>query len=395
MLNEKTLKNLWKNEFHPYLKSLDFKNTSNITRGVNGTDYRALISFLEDQLTNPTSKISKDNLDNFLYKKFFYHMNNYHYVYHLNSFFKSSDLTQLSSIEGILKKPDLLLNKNLVDVTHTTKNELCTTRIRTFEKDKVEYLKGIQLLFFIDSINTTKGFTNLYCCVDIDIVSRFVSFKFNSNVLENISNKNEIIDKIIKKIESSYDIFKDLHIEIFSHNETTIKRGIQTLFMELSSQAEKLLQSKVMPGIHDKINTFLKSIRINPKKENVKQIISVVYQDICKTFNKSLFNEGWVFRFVFKEGDSTRASSSTDDLEPVYGKQVYWNLKELMFQKNGTDFIEAGLLWNTNKNLEPVAVKLEKKNTQLIVQYYKKVDYNYKNREEKEEYVLRKIRKAF
>lgn len=390
MININTIKNLYKNDFYPFLKKLGYKNVPELVRGKSTYDYSTLTHFLDSEIASPKGKLNKLNLDEFLYSKLFYDKNNYHYIYNLSSFLGNSKEFNFSSIREILKNPALKFNEQLAEITPTKELELCCTKVITNEDEKI--VKQIQFLFFIEELTfKTKGKINLFCCVDISLESRFVSFKFNHNLIEDYEHKTKILDKIVSKLQSDFDIFKDFKIGITTHNETVVKRTIQYLFIELSNQAEKLLQKQVDPNVEEKIIEFLDTINVPQTADYKKQIISVVYQHVSSSFESTLFKDGWAFRFVFKEGDNTRASSSNHDQKPVYSKQVYWNLKELMFRKKGTDFVEAGLLWHTDSGNSPVAVKIEQKNNLIIVQYYKN-SYNQIRRRGKEQYVLRKIR---
>ncbi|MFD9627701.1 hypothetical protein [Peribacillus muralis] len=392
MINIKTLKNIYKNEFYPFLENLGYKNVPLLVRGKNTYDYSVLRNFLETEISRSNSPLNKENLNEFLYNKLFFEKNNYHYVYNLSSFFSNSKNIEYTDIEEVLKNPVLHLNDTLSDFIPSNELELCNTKVITeFSKGKT-LVSQIQFLFFIEELAfVKKGDINLFCCVDINLESNFLSFKFNHNLIDNLEDKTKLLDKLIIKLQSSLDILKDFNIKITTHNETTVKRTIQNLFIELSDQAEKLLQKQVDSGVERKIKEFLDDIKVPQTSDYIKQIISVAYQHVSKSFEKPLFKDGWAFRFVFKEGDNTRASSSNDDLDPVYSKQVYWNLKELMFREKGTDFIEAGLLWYTDKGASPVSIKIEQKNNLIILQYYRK-EYNVIKRKEKEQYVLRKIR---
>ncbi|MGG0890295.1 hypothetical protein [Cytobacillus horneckiae] len=389
----KTLKSLYKNEYYNFLKSLEYKNVEKHCRGRSTYDYSALINYLDLEIKKDTSKLDKEKLETFFYNKLFFNKNNYHYIYNLSSFLAKDSKLEYKEIEKTLLKPELKLNNYITDVSPSTAFELCSTKVITFNKDNKTYVSNLQCIFFIEELEfKTKGSINLFCCVDINFNSKFVSFKFDHKLIEHYDKKVKVLSKIVNKLESDFDVFGALKLKINSHNEAVIRKTIQNLFIELSDQAEKLLQEQVDPEVEKKISSFLKEIKVPQKTDYKKQLISVVYQHVCSTFYEDeLFYNGWAFRFVFKEGDNTRASSKHDDYKPIYGKQVYWNLKELMFKQRGTDFIEAGLLWNTVNGASPVAVKIEQKNNLLIVQYYDK-DYNKIRRREKEEYVLQKIR---
>ncbi|MCM3452787.1 hypothetical protein M3685_02345 [Heyndrickxia oleronia] len=395
MINIKTIKNLYKNEIQSFLKTLGYKNVSKLTSGKDIYDYSTINHFLESEIAKKHGNLNNKNLDEFLYKKLFFDKNNYHYIYNLSSFFSKSTDIEYSSIETHLRDPALKFNMSIADAFPSKPLDLCSTRVITEIIEDKKFVRQLQFLFFIEEISfNKKGNINLFCCADFNLSEKFVSFKFNHNLIEDLDNKTKTLDNLVNKLQNEYDIFNKLMIRITTHNETVIRRTIQNLFVELSDQAEKLLQNQVEPSVNEKIKDFLSETNIPQTADYHKQIISVIYQHVSKTFQDTLFQDGWAFRFVFKEGDNTRASSSNDDFKPIYSKQVYWNLKELMFKSKGTDFIEAGLLWNTKDGISPVAVKIEQKNNFLIVQYYRR-SYNLHRRREKEHYVLRKIREGF
>lgn len=408
MINTDTIKNLDKKYFFEYLKSSGYNDPASITRGKNNKDYSNLVQFLETELNKSNSSITHDSLDNQLYTYLYFNINNHHTLFNLTSFVSNfNDEIEYSTIEKIIHNPDLKLNNNIATYYPHKKYDLCSTRIQTKtveyetngELRTKEVITQIQFLFYIDTVTVkSKGRINLFCNVEINLDTQFVSFKCNENYIKAYEYKHEVIDTLTKRLCNQNDIFKDFKLNYISHNETTIRKGIQKLFIELSEQAEKLLHKEVNSNADKKIKSFLKEMGMPDNIDYKKQIISVVYQHISRRFenNLALFKHGWAFRFLFKEGDNTRASSSHDKFMPVYSKQVYWNLKELMFKKDNTDFIEAGLTWNTMENGQsPVSVRLTQKSNYLTVYYYTSRKHNFINRKEKEKYVLQKIREGF
>lgn len=395
MLDSKTLRNITKKDLQRYLKSKNYKNVVGITRGYNGNskDYTRIVDFLKKEIKDPNSKINSTDLNNFFFEKMFYDLNNYHFIYNIDKLLGHQGIVPLSKLKTVLTDTSIKLQADLLKASPSKKFDLLCTEVQTIIKNKIEYVTNIQFLIHIDEIESKRGPINFQSCIELNLENNFACFKLNQNLYESYVNKTIIIDELATLIQNKKGIFSPFNIELSSHNQVAVRRAIQRLFTELSQQAEKILMEETPDGMHEKINDFLDEISIPKNKTYVNQIIAVIYQDISKSFNKSLFNDGWAFRFVFKEGDNTRASSSIDDFEPVYGKQVYWNLKELMFKEKGTDFIEAGLLWDISNTGDAVSVKLEQKNNLISVLYYKK-KYNLINRKEKERYVLRKIRAA-
>lgn len=384
MLYESTLKNLWKNEYKLFLKKLGTKNLSKRLHTSYSYDYSNIITVIKEELADTQSKLTTEVIDNFLFDNFFYNNNNYHFIYRIHSFVEFKDLT-VSHIESYLKgNPEIKFNESLINFKPNSDLKLCSTRIDSSDG----IVSSINLLIYVGKVSTKRGEIDLYTAVQIDLSKKLIAIKFNLNLFENHHyEKMFIVDKIKTKLISDTDVFKSLELRIKSHNETQIRRTIHTLFRELSEQAESLLNNKVPPETEEKISKFLQSMDIENNKEYLNQVKAVIYQDISRTFNKSLFDNGWIFRFVFREGDTTRASSTTDDYEPIYSKKVYWNLKELLFKS--TELIETGILWNTDKNTKPVLVRLEQKNSNLIVYYYQ--EKNKEARKEKENFVLQKI----
>lgn len=383
MLYESTLRNLWKNEYNTFLKKLKVEKLTARLHTHHSSDYSKIISVIKEEIINSKSLVNEVNVDRFLFDNFFYNVNSYHYIYRFNAFFEDKDYSVINITNYLKKHINLKYNEPLIDFIPDTDFKLCTTRIE--EKDNI--VEKINILIYVSDAVTKRGKVGLYASVQIDLGKKLVAIKFNLNILEQHHyEKMYIIDRIIERITDIKGIYKPLGLNLVSHNETQIRKTIHNLFKELSEQAETLLNDKVPRDTEANIKKFLKEMNVSEKNDYIKQVKAVIYQDISETFNKSLFNNGWVFRFVFREGDTTRASSTTDNFEPIYSKKVYWNLKEMMFKSN--ELIETGVVWNTFGNLKPVAVKLEQKSNVLIVQYYQ----IYKeNRKEKEDFVLQKI----
>lgn len=395
MLDNKALRNINKQVFKDYLKKMEYTNVNGITRGYNGDskDYTRIVDFLKKEIKDPKSKINTENLNNLLRNNFFYDLNNIHFIYNLDSILGQKGIVPFSDIEPILNEANIKFQTNLTDIRHTKNFDLLCTDIQTIVKDNIEYITNLQFLIYIEEIDTNRGTIKLHSCIDLDLENNFASFKFSQNLFENYIDKHSIVDTLATMIQNKKGVFSPFNIILSSHNQVGARRAIQRLFVDLSQQAENILMGKTPKGTQKKIYDFLEEMNVQKNDDYVNQIIAVIYQNISKSFSKTLFNDGWAFRFVFKEGDNTRASSSNDDFEPVYGKQVYWNLKELMFKKKGTDFIEAGLLWHIDESGNSVSVRLGQKNNLISVLYYKQ-EHNLIKRKEKESFVLRKIGEA-
>lgn len=390
MLTQRSFRNFYKSDFHPYLEKYNYKNVRNITRGADGTDYQNFVNFLRRELrVNPALKYSLNKL---ISEKLFFNQMNIHYVFNLTSFFGTKEEVKVDEISNLFKEQDFNLNNNLFNYKCTKDYDICCTTYDTKTKDGIKILTNIRMIIFTEKIEKDMVPINMFATIDIDLESKFISFKFDTRNFEYHSNRYEVIENMTKMFYDRRSPLHQLGVTLESHNLAKTRVMIQNLFIELSSQAEKLLKEHIHDDTDNIIDDFFKKLNIPKNEEYTKQIIAVIYQDISRNFNETDFGDGWVFRFLFREGDNTRASSISDNFKPIYNTQIYWNLKELMFNKKGTDFIEAGFLWFVD-NSDAVSVKIEQKNDFLIVSYYHR-NNNYINRKEKEKLVLRNIKKG-
>ncbi|MGG1663296.1 hypothetical protein, partial [Brevibacillus sp. NRS-1366] len=167
------------------------------------------------------------------------------------------------------------------------------------------------------------------------------------------------------------------------------ERTIYSLFKELTNEAEEILNQVADSSTDEEIRKFLKTMKVADIEEDyVKQVKSVIFQDISKSFENTLFEHGWVFSFMFREGKNIRASSRKDDKSAIYGAKVYWNLKELIHKAGKMQ--ECGFFWYLPKEGKEsfVQVRIESKSDCFVLDYYYKMRIN---RKEREEFVLQKI----
>ncbi|AMA72734.1 hypothetical protein ABEV55_06770 [Aneurinibacillus thermoaerophilus] len=384
MLVEKTLRNIPKTEYRAFFKAHGITKLNKRLQTSSAADYRPILTVIREELQNPNNRFTAEAFDEFLFNKLFYENNNYYYVYCYDDFFADEE-TPVPDIEKYLQQqPSLLFNQLLTDNEDIRDFQLCTTRIET-KNGKFNELK---LLIKVCDSSPRKGVVHLYAAITVNVEFKFVIIKFNLNYLDSCHSEKLKIVSDLKKVLTSSSTYRPLQLNIASLNEDGAKETIFKLFEELSLEAEKRLEEKIAPGTDQKIENFLRSLNFHEvKKDYVQQIKAVIYQDISDTFKEEIFPNGWVFKFMFREGDCTRASSRTEDYTPVYSSKVYWHLKELIFKKQRLE--EAGFIWHINQNNQKIVfIRIESKNDSLIIQYYR--NYN-DNRKEKEEFVLRKI----
>ncbi|MFC4323666.1 hypothetical protein [Litchfieldia salsa] len=396
MLNRNTLRNIYKQDFENFFSYHKVKlRSKRIIPNPGEERYIPISRILEEELKSGAS-FSKEELDGFLYNELFYSVNNWHYLYQLNdsnNAFKNNP----ESITALLKsEPKFKFNNPLVNKLENENFSLCTSRLEIIDNK----VKVINFLFKIGVVESNKENYTFFSGVTIDLERNFVYFRFNQNLLDNYPfDPLDVISKlkdILNGLRSEGRFFEALKFNIVGFNETIPKKIISTLFKDLSSEAEDILNQQVPANTDKDIRDFLKGKKLPSHEDYVQQIKSVIYQDISQTCADTLFKNGWVFRFVFREGQLTRAASRTDDKSPIYGSKVYWHLKELIFKND--EMQEAGFHWYLNdptQTDEPkfLQARLEARHDSLIIHYY----YNMRtgDRKEKEDYVLQKINGYF
>jgi hypothetical protein len=397
MLSINTLRNIHKKDFEKFFSTNKVKlRSKRIIPNAGEERYTPISRIIREELHNQTSFTDLE-MDEFLFNQLFYATNNWHYVYQnqdINQIFLSEDLDEvISFIEEI---EDLKYNNLLIAKLETNQYALCTTRLEIVD-DKV---KAIHFLFKLGNVKTDEGYHTFFSAVTVDVENNLVTFRFNQNLLDSFDEDPLTVISMLKDIlngeNSNYPALENLQLNIIGFNEEVPQRIISQLFKELSADAENILNQRVPENTESDIREFLRSKGLPSQEDYIQQIKSVIYQDISQTCADTLFTKGWVFRFVFREGRITRASSRTDDKSPIYGSKVYWHLKELIFKSE--EMREAGFHWyidNPIDNEEPtfVQVRLEARNDSLIVHYYYKMQSP--NRKEKEDYVLQKINGYF
>lgn len=395
MLTQKTLRNIPKNVFHPLLQYYEHKNIHNITRGKDGYDYSRFIDFLDEELE--VDGTFKNDLDKVIKENLYYNQMSQHYIYNLNSFLKSKNRIKESEIIHILNEEEFNLNQNILDYKCSKTYDICNTSYSTKKVNGVSCLTNLKFLIFLDTLEKREKDFNLFCAIDIDFEAKFITFKFNTHIFEISKDPHGIINSINNLFHDKSSPLSKLEIEAVSHNLSTVRKMIQNIFIELSQQAEDIIKKKLPPYVDCEIKDFIEKFDIDYRQEYKNQIISVIYQDIGSQFTVNDFKDGWVFRFLFKEGDNTRASSRSENTyKHIYDSQIYWNLKDLMFDRKGTEFLEASFLWNVNPHendidIGSVSVRIAQNNDDIKLNYYSH-KHNSIDRKEKEKVVLQNIR---
>ncbi|PAD69922.1 hypothetical protein CHH83_05815 [Bacillus sp. 7586-K] len=393
MLSLSTLRNIYKKDiYEQLLRRHNVPNRSvRIQQATEGDRYSPIQRILNEELNS--GLLSEQIVDDFLFNQLFYAINNWHYVYvnhdinqRLISNTTEEILTFLQNIN------ELNFNRPLTYTIGQGNYNVCTTRVEIID----ESLKKINILIKVGTAEEQDQYIHFFSGITIDLESNLVIIRFNQHLLdlyeEDIMDVLNNIKDMLNGANRYGDPFEPLEFNVIGLNEEKPKQIISELFKEVSNEAELILNREVPQNTEADIREFLVGKGLPCEEDYIQQIKSVIFQDIASKCEETLFPNGWVFRFVFREGQYTRASSRTDDKSPIYSSKVYWHLKELIF--NSEDMQESGFHWyldDPTETEEPrfVQVRLESRLDTLIIHYYYKMRTH--DRKEKEDYVLRKI----
>ncbi|MFT8320047.1 MAG: hypothetical protein ABF649_04010 [Bacillus sp. (in: firmicutes)] len=389
MFTVETLKNIFIGDLADFFKEKEVKGRSVRTQADPlGDRYEKFLTVITEEISSPNGAFIEQEISDFLFEKLFYDNNNYEFILKLSNCFATNMTKQSDAQKYLQSNSSLKFNETLTTVINfSSKYELCTTRLEC-KSDKVI---AIHLLVRLGTVKENLGDINFFTGITIDLENNLVVIRMPFRQLELFEKEPLVLLKEIKDMLSGYGAagndFKPIKLKVSSLDEDTASRVIFKLYQELSSEAEALLNSRILEGTEEKIKKFLNTMGISVvKDEYLEQIKAVIYQDIAKSINPSLFKKGWIFRFDFREGDHTRATSKHEERGPIYSSKTYWQLKELIYGEETMH--EAGFHWKIPGTTEFVDVKIIARNDTIIVHYY----YKMRNaRKEKDEFVIRKI----
>lgn len=394
MITTRVLKNIQIQELKDFLSNFKVKGRSTRTdAGSTRAKYSKYLEVIEEELANETGSFTSDDVDEFIFDQLYYSNNNLHYVYQFNGCFITDIMDQDEILSFLGRNSSLNYNLNLTEWDDNTNEiNLCTTRAEVNEKNELTSIH--MLLRIYGTLDQEYGATSAFCGVRIDLNSKQIILKFNQLQFQLIAKEpTEILDDIKLSLSGQGKYGKQfacLDLNIVQLNEDSVLTTIYNLFAELSLEAEEILNNQMDSSTEGEIIEFLKSLDLHEiKEEYIEQIKAVIYQDISSSMKEQIFDKGWVFKFLFREGDHSRASSNAEKRLPVYSYKAFWQLKELIHSIGKVH--DAGFHWNINKTPGKesfVDVRMESRSGTMIVYYYSRARVN---RKEKEDYVLQKI----
>ncbi|MCY8837704.1 hypothetical protein [Bacillus atrophaeus] len=388
MFRTETLKNIHIKDFEEFFKEKDVKRRSARMKHNTTIDrYNMISKLIKEEVDNPNGAFTKSEINNFIFKKLFYDNNNYEYILKYSNFF-ATKFTKRSVAEKYLRENPLLkFNETLENTSSDKDYELFTSKLDC----QSENASAIHLLVRVGFVNNFLGKVDFFAGITVDLQNSVLIVRLNYRHIKS-SNKEPL--KLLKEIKDlisgtglSGKSFVPLKLNPISLDEDTANKTIFALYKELSSEAEDLLNARMTEETEDKIKEFLKETGITEiKDEYLEQIKAVLYQDISRNINPSSFKKGWIFRFDFREGNLTRATSKHEKKGPIYSSKTYWQLKELIYGEERMH--EAGFHWKIPRSSDSVDVRVYSRNDTIIVHYY----YNMRiDRKEKDEFVVQKI----
>ncbi|WP_418027040.1 hypothetical protein [Paenibacillus sp. JJ1722] len=394
MITVSTFKNIQLQDFNKFLEANPIPEwKEKIKADTINARYIAIHKLFTDEINAEKRSVSNETIDAFLFEHLFYTYKNYQYVYRFDDF-KFTAESSIDSVRDYLsERTELCYNRLLTEQANTDNFTLHTTRI----EEKAGKLISLNFLMKIADIRTMRfPEVDVYVAIKVDLVNSMILLKFNLTQLELLnSNATKILIELKRILNGQTQAghkFEPLNINLSSLNEKDAKKTIFKLFEELSLDAEDIINAHAPSEADVKISKFLDQMGLSEiKSDYIQQIKAVIYQEISSALTISDFKNGWVYRFTFREGLTTKASSRTDDYSPIYNSKIYWHLKELIFKEE--EMQEAGLhytLPNPPDGSNYVLVRLESRSDCIIINYYHRMRYNRKG---KEEFVLQKLNK--
>ncbi|WP_135552138.1 hypothetical protein [Paenibacillus cymbidii] len=364
--------------------------TSLFSGGSTRGKYIEILNFINAELKNPKPKFTKAEFDLFLFEHLFFSNTNYQFLYKYDNFFASVNTSIDDAIATFKGITELRFNRWLSNTPNfNLEYNIYTTRIDS-ENDK---LKAVHFILQMGKVESRFGETNVFIGITIDLVNKVLLIKFNYKQFEEIRKEPLSLVKEIKNVLMGFGKsgkpFSELNLNIVSLGDKEAREAIYFMFEELSREAENLLNSRINPETDAKIIAFLNSMGIGKVEDDyIEQIKAVVFQDISKEIGDDTFEHGWVFRFHFREGDHTRASSTQENKLPVYSSKTFWQLKELIYREQ--EMYEAGFHWfmSSDDPEEFVDIRIESRNDTIILHYYYRMRMG---RREKEQFVIQKV----
>lgn len=378
MLTIRTISNIYKNTWENFLRTECIPGFSTMTANFN------ILKSNLDSITegNPTLKLK---IDEFIFSDLAIKQPNQFYIKQIQ--LPQNFTLDREYLEGIQA---INLGESFFNEELNNQIQILTSRYTCSLNNSI---KTISMLIRVTETDHNPQ-QNFFCNVIIDFENHFISFGYHKNTSEKYLN-NSINWKANLEQFLIGNIFPLFSIRMSVFNPIKLKKMLLHLYSDLSTEIENKFAERLPDNIDTLVNNFLAGASITFSEKSKKQLYAIIFQDYgnmdSDVFQEDIYENGWVFRFVFKEGKCTKASSRKEDYSPIYTSPVYWNLKELISPEDGLE--DVGFVWKVNFNgqNETLKIRFDILNDCICYYFY---TLNESYREEKSAYVREKIRSS-
>lgn len=275
--------------------------------------------------------------DNILFNELAWILPDNHFIY---MFETSKDITQVSSELNAktktFNKPIYNRGENADELQLVSTRQENDTLLLLFRNGLTENEEDKKTIFFIVcELNfTRKTF----------IIKMRETLRKNSKIPQRTILENILL--------STKTLIKDFNLIV--RTDKYIKGKIYEMFSNESSYAEKVI-SQHLPIKNDmleKIITDFVTVNLDLKdpinlESNCNIIKSMYYQNIAKTVDSKVFNQRYIFAFSFFDGTTTKSITRDAKRNHIYGKDLYWNLKNIVHRETFVN--ELSMYFKINK----------------------------------------------
>lgn len=248
--------------------------------------------------------------------------------------------------------------------------------VATRDPDNHENLNQVSMLFKVASTTHIRNDRkNIFFNVTVDYKNKIMDIGYSKNLAEYNSPLNlQTIYNLILDYLNELCHENSLGVITYKFDEEQLKRVLYSLFSDISIPIEEELYNALPSDTNYHIQKFLKAFNLEEKDEKIRQLQAVIFQEYgdaeAKNFREGLYDYGFIFRFGFMQGKSTRIISRNENEKPIYTSPIYWNLKELIHREG--KLFSVGVSWPLEIETENISnlTKLDIINSKIYIYYY-------------------------
>ena len=386
-----TISNISKVDISVFWKEQELENHS---RYVSPSGYEALSTYLQENL----NEVQREATNNFIFEKLYSKINRqfllpFTFNERLPEFIEIDD-NNIVKISQEHQDIENAINRQKKTCFFEEPNDFLF--LDFFFSDG--YLRNIIILKSMDIIETDSSSSFFVAAYNLDFQNKMISIGYNENDFKKTEMKNQdFISRCTNDLSEIMDFFS---IRLTNPDPYIYKRLLFNLYERWTTEVEIILEQNVPESFNSSVSEFLSAIAVEERESYVKQLKSILFQEVARpeliTDDDTIYPNGWVMRFAFKDGDFTKASSRTDEFEPVYASPIYWSLKDIINERR--ELLELGLAINLSNDFEGghpmIYVRIELIQDYLSIYFYKKGGIN-DERITKENHLRRLIKESY